>query len=87
MVQSRALQIVEQGICSERDTRYQGTGSGSKGHHLIHVPHRSRAADHQPCQKTRARGSKWALKRRLEESISAQPALFAGKGSAAGGEW
>jgi hypothetical protein len=52
-------QIVERGIGPERDTRHQGTGLGSGGLHLIHVPHRSRAASHQTCRKTRARGSKW----------------------------
>ena len=80
-------QIVEWGIRPERHTRHQGSGLGLGGLHLVQLLHRSRAAARQPCDETRMRGSKRPLKRRHEEPIRGQRALFAGEGSAAGGQW
>ena len=71
-------QIVDQRIGPERDTRYQGTGLGSGGHHLIQLPRRSRAAARQPCDKTRLRRSKWHGWRTMTRAAVANLALVAG---------
>ena len=86
MVISR-LHIVEQSMGPERDTRHQGTGLGSGGLHLVHVSHRSRAASHQTCAKTRARGSKWPSEETPVRAKSGKVAHFASGVGAAEGEW